>query len=113
MLAEGEFRCPECGLKFETSQALGSHVKFRHEGKGASSSSGEALDFKHDFVGLLEDVGVRRGTRTIGDIFFELGADSPENLDKVLRLAGITNPAKALVLRRWARESTVRFRRSS
>ena len=107
MLAEGEFRCPECGSKFETSQALGSHVKFRHEGKGVPSSSGEALDLKHDFAGLLEDVGVRRGTKTIADIFFGLGADSPENLDGILRLAGITNPAKALILRRWAQRVNI------
>jgi hypothetical protein len=76
-----------------------------HEGKGASPSSGEALDLKHDFLGMLEDVGLRRGTKTIADIFFELGADSPENLDTVLRLAGVTNPAKALVLRRWSQRT--------
>jgi hypothetical protein len=88
-------------LKFETSQALGSHMKFKHEGKGVSSSSGEALDLKRDFMGLLEDVGVRRGTKTVSDIFFGLGSDSLENLDRILRLAGVTNPAKALIINRW------------
>lgn len=107
-MVEGDFRCPECGQKFETPQALGSHLKYekervlKHEGRGASSSSEESLDLKHDFVGLLEDVGVRRGSKTIADIFFGLGGDSPENLDMVLRLAGVTNPSKALILRRWA-----------
>lgn len=108
-MAEKRFECSDCGMKFETSQALGSHVKYcparKREGKGASSSSGEALDLKHDFLGMLEDVGVRRGTKTIADLFFQLGADSSENLDTVLRLAGVTNPARALILRSWSQRT--------
>jgi hypothetical protein len=100
-LAEGGFVCPECGLKVGSSQALGSHIKFKHGGGSGSSSAGESLDFRRDFVGLLEDVGVKRGTKTISDIFFESGADSLDNLDRVLRLSGITNPARGLILRRW------------
>jgi hypothetical protein len=108
-MAEKRFECPECGMKFSTTQGLGSHVKYcparKREGKDASSSSGEALDLKHDFLRMLEDVGVRRGTKTIVDLFFQLGPDSSENLDTVLRLAGVTNPAKALILRSWSQRT--------
>ena len=94
------FKCSECEAVFETSQALGSHVRYKHRGK-KSASPREGLDLKSAFVDLLHDVGVRRGARTITEIYFGMGADSMDNLDRVLRLSGVSNPARALVLSRW------------
>jgi hypothetical protein len=56
---------------------------------------------KADFIKILQDLGVRKGRQTLADIFFDLGADSLTNLEYVLRLAGVTNPAKTLVVTRW------------
>lgn len=100
-MSKGKFECSQCPATFETSQALGSHVRYKHRNKKNGPSS-EGLDLKNAFVDLLRDVGVRRGARTIAEIYFGTGGDSIENLDQVLRLAGVSNPARALVLRRWA-----------
>jgi len=99
-LSEGKFKCSECGGVFDTSQALGSHVKYRH-GSKKDAPSREGLDLRNAFVDLLHDVGVRRGARTVAEIYFGTGGDSMDNLDRVLRLAGVSNPARALILRRW------------
>jgi len=99
-VSEGKFKCSECGADFETSQALGSHVKYRH-GSKKDAPPREGLDLKNAFVDLLHDVGVRRGARTIAEIYFGTGGDSMENLDRTLRLSGVSNPARSLILRRW------------
>lgn len=99
-VSEGKPVCSECGAVFETNQALGSHLKYMHERK-KNAPRREGLDLKGAFVDLLRDVGVRRGARTIAEIYFGTGADSMENLDQILRLAGVNNPARSLVLRRW------------
>jgi len=64
--------------------------------------SQEGLDLKNAFVSLLNDVGVRKGARTIAEIYFGTGGDSMENLDRILRIAGVSNPARSLVLKRWS-----------
>jgi len=91
--------CEVCGEKFLTPQALGSHRKYKHGGGGVRDDEG--LDMKSDFIKLLSDLGVRRARQTLADIFFDLGADSLTNLEYVLRLGGVSNPAKSLILTRW------------
>ena len=93
-----EYRCDVCGQKFKSSQALGSHVKYKHVG---GEIRDEGLDMKADFIRILQDLGVRKGRQTLADIFFDLGVDSLTNLEYVLRMAGVTNPAKTLVVTRW------------
>ncbi|UCE96917.1 MAG: hypothetical protein JSV51_04870 [Candidatus Bathyarchaeota archaeon] len=100
--SENEFQCTECGIVFETSQARGSHMKYKHGAKGRQSTSREGLDLKNAFVSLLQNVGVKRGAKTIAEIFLGAGGDSLENLDSILRLAGVSNPARNLVRRRWS-----------
>ena len=92
-----EYECDVCGEDFETSQALGSHRRYKH-GEGGGDDS---LDLKEDLKRILKDVGLRKRGATITDIFFDLGADNIQNLEYVLRKAGVTNPAKALILMRW------------
>jgi len=100
-MSEGKFECSECGAAFGTSQALGSHVKYKH-GSKKDALPREGLDLKNGFVDLLHDVGIRRGARTIAEIYFGTGGDSMENLDRILRLAGVSNPARSLILSRWS-----------
>ena len=100
-VSEGKFKCSECGADFETSQALGSHAKYKH-GSKKNAPPREGLDLKNAFVDLLHDVGVRRGARTIAEIYFGTGGDSMESLDRILRLAGVSNPARSLILKRWS-----------
>lgn len=94
-----EYVCEACGQKFKSSQALGSHLKYKHGGRESRDDGG--LDMKADFLKILGDLGVRKGRQTLADIFFDLGADSLSNLEYVLQLSGVTNPAKTLVLTRW------------
>ena len=94
-----EYGCDVCGQKFKSSQALGSHLKYKHGGREIRDDGG--LDMKGDFTQLLSDLGIRKSRQTLADIFFDLGVDSLSNLEYVLRLAGITNPAKTLILTRW------------
>lgn len=100
--SEGKFQCAECRMVFETSQALGSHRKYKHGDKGRQSTSREGLDLKNAFINLLHDVGVKRGAKTIAEIYLGAGGDSLEDLDSILRLAGVSNPARTLVHRRWS-----------
>ena len=69
-----EYRCDVCGQKFKSSQALGSHLKYKHGGGGIREDEG--LDMKADFIRILQDLGVRKGRQTLADIFFDLGVDS-------------------------------------
>jgi DNA-directed RNA polymerase subunit RPC12/RpoP len=94
-----EYRCDVCGQNFKSSQALGSHLKYKHG--GGEIRDDEGLDMKADFIRILQDLGVRKGRQTLADIFFDLGVDSLTNLEYVLRMAGVTNPAKTLVVTRW------------
>ena len=94
-----EYGCDVCGQKFKSSQALGSHLKYKHGGRKIRDDEG--LDLKGEFLKLLGDLGIRKAKQTLADIFFDLGADSLSNLEYVLRLAGVTNPSKTLVLTRW------------
>ena len=94
-----EYKCDVCGQKFKSSQALGSHLKYKHGGEGVRDDTG--LDLKADFSRILQDLGVRKGRQTLADIFFDLGADDLGNLEYVLRIAGVSNPAKTLVVTRW------------
>jgi len=100
-MSDQKLKCSECGAVFGTSQALGSHVKYRH-GSKKDAPPREGLDLKNGFVDLLHDVGIRRGARTIAEIYFGTGGDSMENLDRILRLAGVSNPARSLILKRWS-----------
>lgn len=93
------YDCEICGKKFRTPQALGSHRKYKHGGVGIRDDEG--LDMKADFIRILQDLGVRKARQTLADIFFDLGADSLANLEHVLRISGVTNPAKTLVVTRW------------
>jgi len=95
----GKHVCDICSKTFDTPQALGSHKKYKH---GSTSSEAESLDMKEEFENLLKDVGVRNKRKIITDIFFDLGAEDLNNLEYVLNTAGITNPAKRLIMVRWA-----------
>jgi len=92
--------CKICGVDFETPQALGSHRIYKH-GVAGEDGEDDSLDLREDLKRILKDVGLRKRGDTITDIFFDLGADSIQNLEYVLRKAGVTNPAKALILMRW------------
>jgi len=97
--SSGSCRCPVCGKIFANSRALGSHMHYVHREEGVGSR--ESLDLREDFLEILRDVGIKTKAKTIADIFFDMGGDSIEKLDEVLRLAGITNPQRALILKRW------------
>jgi hypothetical protein len=96
-------KCLICGREFSNSRALGSHMRYKHGRAGVGGGgSDESLDLKQDFSEILRDVGIKTRAKTVANIFFDMGADSLEKLEEVLRLAGISNPQRALILKRWS-----------
>ncbi len=77
-------------------------MRYKHAKRVSHEQGKEALDLKSAFVDLLSDVGVKKGSRTLADIYFDSGGDSLEELDRVLRMSGVSNPARSLIIRRWA-----------
>ena len=100
-MEETAYTCKVCGKSFSNSRALGSHMHYKH---GSGEGGGEALDLKSDFESILRDVGIRQRAKTIADIYFDMGADDLTKLNELLNLAGITNPQKALILKRWGQK---------
>jgi len=62
-----EYGCDVCGQKFKSSQALGSHLKYKHGGRKIRDDEG--LDLKGEFLKLLGDLGIRKAKQTLADIF--------------------------------------------
>jgi len=104
MTNTNKYLCNICDQKFSTTQARGSHVRYTHP-QNRSDSSSAKLDLKEDFKKILKDVGVRNRVETLVDIIFDTDADDLKNVEKMLRLGGVTNPALALIITRWSQRT--------
>ena len=99
-MEETAYTCKVCGKSFSNSRALGSHMHYKH---GSREGGGEILDLKEEFRELLMDLGIKAGkSRVLSDIYFDLDPQDLEKLDELLRLSGITNPVRGLILQRWS-----------
>lgn len=104
ILESREHRCPLCSRQFSSAQALGSHLRYKHKSKGDSPTSpSESLDLSSELIQILTQAGVRsERAKLIASICFDRDPENLEQLDEVLRLAGIPNPSRRLTLTRWA-----------
>jgi len=91
--------CEICGKDFKSPQALSSHLRYKHSNQEDDRG---VMNLKEDFRGILKDLGIKKARNVISDIFFDIGADDIENLENVLRKAGVTNPTKSLIILRWS-----------
>jgi len=93
------YTCEICGETFKSSQALGSHQRYRHP---RNEKDNDVLDMKEEFRRILKDVGVRKALNVIANTYFDMGADDLKNLEYILNKAGVTNPSRSMIMMRWS-----------
>ena len=66
-----------------------------------TSNQSDKLDPREEFIGILSDIGIKRGVGVITDVFFNGEISDPEYLDKCLALGGIAVPQRRLIITRY------------
>jgi len=108
------FKCEICGKEFKNKRALGSHKRYKHgikkneKGKGGidiledTIPAEDSIDLRDELLKIMSDLGVKRGARTIIDIFFDYGGEDLNKLDELLKLVGVPVNIRKIIIERYA-----------